>query len=75
MRTNRKIPPPPHDDIEPRLDRLAQDCGSRLGLRRVIDVGVIAFDQSGIGWIQVHDCRLLVRGAAMPGLYLIGGNR
>ena len=85
MRADRKIAPPPHRDVESRLDRLAQDRGGRLRLRRVVDMSVIALDGWGFGWFDCHGCRLLacrampasafVAGAAMPGLYLNGGKR
>ena len=85
MGTDRKIAPPPHRNVESRLDRLAQDRGGRLRLRRVVDMSVIALDGWGLGWFDCHGCRLLAcrampapafaAGAAMTGLYLIGGKR
>ena len=85
MGADRKISPPPHRDVELRLDRVAQDRGGQLRLRRVVDMSVIAFDGWGFGWFDCHGCRLLncrampapafAAGAAMTGLYLIGGKR
>ena len=53
MRADRKIAPPPHRDVESRLDRLAQDRGGRLRLRRVVDMSVIALDGWGFGWFRL----------------------
>ena len=85
MGADGEIAPPPHRDVESRLDRLAQDRGGRLRLRRVVDMSVIALDGWGFGWFDRHDCRLLAcrampapafaAGAAMTGLYLNGGKR
>ena len=85
MGADRKIAPSPHRDVESRLDRLAQGRSGRLRLRRVVDMSVIARDGWGFGWFDCHGCRLLAcrampapafaAGAAMTGLYLIGGKR